>query len=49
MNAFIDWEETPVLIKNMTLDQEAKARIKVMKAIVQRMIDKKPTVNCIAV
>lgn len=38
-----------VLIKKMTLEQEAKARIKIMKAIVQRMIDKKPTVNYLAV
>ncbi len=36
-------------IKKMTQYQEAKARIRIMKAIVQRMIDKKPTVNCIAV
>lgn len=49
MNAFIDWEETPVLIKKMTLEQEAKARIRIMKAIVQRMIDKNPIVNCLAV
>lgn len=49
MNAFIDWEETLVLIKKMTQYQEAKARIRIMKAIVQRMIDKKPTVNCLAI
>lgn len=38
-----------VAIKKMTLEQEAKARIRIMKAIVQRMIDKKPAVNCLAV
>jgi hypothetical protein len=49
MSAFIDWEETPVLITKMSLHQEAKNRIKIMKFIVQMMIEKKKVSNCVAV
>jgi hypothetical protein len=38
-----------VPIKKMTQYQEAKARIRIMKEIVRRMIAKEKQINCVAV
>lgn len=38
-----------IKIQKMTLQQEAKARIKIMKEIVARMIRRDAQANCIAV